>query len=396
MNPRLKEIEARKAEIRTALEGKDQVDLVALEAELRALDAEKAGIEATEKRRQMAAGIIPATEPVTQVAKPNEQRADVDPYDTPEYRKAFMTFCKTGVMPTEMRLDAYTSTTEAAAVIPTTVMSEIVKEMKSYGQIFNRARKMNVKGGVNFPILSLKPTATWITEAAVSDRKQINASTSVSFTYFGLECKVAVSLLAEAVTIPEFESQIIPLVSEAMVKAAEIAMVSGNGTTQPLGITIDSRVPVAQVITLTPAEFSDWGAWKKKVFGKIPLSYRAGGSFIMAAGTFEGYIDGMQDANGQPMARVNYGITDAPQDRFGGREIILVEDDVVKPYDTASTGDVVAIYCKLSDYGVNSNMQMTMYRWLDHDTNQWVDKAIMILDGKLIDAYGVVIVKKGA
>ena len=45
---------------------------------------------------------------------------------------------------------------------------------------------------------------------------------------------------------------------------------------------------------------------------------------------------------------------------------------------------------------INSNMQMAMYRWLDHDLNQWVDKAILINDGKLLDAAGVLIIKKGA
>jgi HK97 family phage major capsid protein len=396
MNPRLLEIEARKREIRALLEGTGEVDLAALQAELRALDTEKAGIEAAEQRKAIAAGIQAGAIPGTQIAKPAEQRAEVDKYDTMEYRKGFMQFCQTGVMPTEQRIDAFTSTTEAAAVIPTTIMNEIIKEMKAYGQVFNRTRKLNVKGGVNFPILSLKPVATRISESVVSDRKQINVSTSVSFSYKGLECKVATSLLAEAVTIPEFEAQIVPLIAEAMVKQMEIETISGNGATEMLGITQDARVPAGQIVTLSSAEFKDWGAWKKKIFGVIPLAYRAGGSFLMAAGTFEGYIDGMQDANGQPMARVNYGIADAPQERFGGREVILVEDDVVKPYDTAAVTDVVAIYCKLSDYGINSNMQMSMYRWLDHDLNQWVDKAILINDGKLIDARGVVIVKKGA
>jgi hypothetical protein len=41
-------------------------------------------------------------------------------------------------------------------------------------------------------------------------------------------------------------------------------------------------------------------------------------------------------------------------------------------------------------------MQMQMFRWLDQDKNQWVDKAILIADGKLIDANGVLIIKKGA
>jgi hypothetical protein len=37
-----------------------------------------------------------------------------------------------------------------------------------------------------------------------------------------------------------------------------------------------------------------------------------------------------------------------------------------------------------------------MYRWLDHDTNQWVDKAILVADGKILDPNGVLIIKKGA
>ena len=320
-----------------------------------------------------------------------------DKYNTIEYRKAFMNFCKTGIMPQEFRnVDTYTGTADASAVIPTTIMQEIIKEMKTYGQIFSRVRKTNVKGGTEVPILSLKPAATWIGESVVSDRQKVTANTKVTFSYYGLECKVAVSLLADATTLDIFESTIVQLIVEAMTKALDIAIIKGTGSGQPTGITVDSRIPAGNVITLASADFATWDGWKKKVFAKIPLSYRAGGSFIMAAGTFEGYIDGMVDSNGQPIGRVNYGITDGPQERFGGREVILVEDDVIAPYESAATGDVVAVFCKLSDYCINSNMQMSMYRWLDHDTNQWVDKAILIADGKILDPNGVLIIKKGA
>jgi len=391
---RIKEIEKRLSEIKDILSGTSECDVTALETEVRALMAEKSTIET---RASLAGQINTGAIPAGQIPKPSEVRSDEDVFATVEYRKQFMEFCKTGKVPNiEQRLDAYTSTTEAAAVIPTTIMNELISKMTAYGKIFGKVRKLNVKGGVNFPILSLKPTATWITQAAPSDRKQINASTSVSFSYFGLECKVATSLLAETVTLPAFESAIVDLIVEANVIAMETAVIKGVGTTEPLGITVDPRVPAGQIITLTAAEFADWGAWKKKVFGKIPVAYRAGGSFVMAAQTFEGYIDGMQDANGQPMARVNYGIAEATPEKFGGREVILVEDDIVAPYDTAGVGDIVAVFCKLSDYAVNSNMQMAMYRWLDHDTNQWVDKSILIADGKLLDPNGVVLVKKGA
>lgn len=321
-----------------------------------------------------------------------------DIYGSVEYREAFMNYCQTGAMPDKfMNADEYTSTTDAGAVIPTTIMKEIIKEMKVYGQIFSRVRKTNIQGGMETPILSLKPVATWITEATVSDRKKVSASDKVTFTYFGLECRVAVSLLAEIVTLDMFESEITKLIVEAMVKAMDAAVISGTGSGQPTGITVDTRIPAGNKITLSSADFAKWEGWKKNVFAKIPLAYRAGGSFIMAAGTFEGHIDGMTDANGQPIGRVNYNvISNGVQERFGGREVMLVEDDIISPYDSASTGDVVAIFCKLSDYCVNSNMQMKMYRWLDQDTNQWVDKAILIADGKILDPNGVLIIKKGA
>jgi HK97 family phage major capsid protein len=322
---------------------------------------------------------------------------EADVYASLEYRKAFMNYCKTGNMSKEFKnQDAYTDTTEAAAVIPTPIMDEIIKKMTSYGQIFNAVRKANIKGGVKVPILSLKPTASWITQATPSDRKKVTANTSVTFSYYGLECKVATSLIETVVTLPSFESTIVSLIVEAMTKALDIAVIKGDGDGEPLGITVDSRIPVANIITLSSSEISDWGAWKKKVFAKIALAYRAGGSFIMAAGTFDGYIDAMQDANGQPIGRVNYGITEGPQERFGGKPVILVEDDVVTPYDSAANGDIIAVFCKLSDYVINSNMQMTMYRWLDHDLNQYVDKAILVADGKILDPEGVVIIKKGA
>jgi HK97 family phage major capsid protein len=336
-------------------------------------------------------GKIPGV--VEAAAKKPEQRKAVDDL---EYRKAFMDYCKTGKMAAEYRLDAFTDVAEAAALIPTTIMSEIVKKMTSYGSLFAKVRKLNIKGGVNFPILSLKPTASWITEAAPSDRKKITANTSVSFSYFGLEVKIATSLLADTSSIDIFEASMSDLVSEAMLTALDKAIMNGAGTTEPVGIAVDTRVPAAQIVTLSSAEVLDYSAWKKKVIGKIPVAYRARGSWVMAAGTFEGYIDGMLDANGQPVGRVNYGIADGPQERFNGKEVMLVEDDVVEPYDTASVGEVIAVFCNLQDYVINSNLQMQVYRWLDQDKNQWVDKAILIADGKLVDPNGVVIVKKGA
>jgi len=318
-----------------------------------------------------------------------------DKYDTMEYRKAFMNhFLRGTPIAQEYRDDAFTTVADAAAVIPTTIMNNVIKQMKVRGQIYSRCRPTNIPGGVRYPILSLKPIAVRTTEGTVSARQKIQMNTYVSFDYLVLECRVATSMLTTAVTLPMFEDQITPLIVEAMTMTNEYEVFNGNGTTEMVGILVDTRVLAGQKITLSSTEFGEWDSWKKKVFSKVPLAYRSYEIF-MGAGTFEGYIDSMTDANGQPIGRTNYGISDGPTYRFGGKTVIEVEEDVIKSYDNAATGDVVAVFVDLDEYAINSNMQMAMYRWLDHETNQWVNKAILINDGKLLDPVGVIIVIKG-
>lgn len=327
-----------------------------------------------------------------------------DPFATLEYRKAFMDFCKTGKASEEFRkmqpelrtADAMTGVSEVSAIIPSTILKEIIKEAKVYGQIFSRIRLLNIKGGVTVPILGLKPVATRIGEAPTSKKKKVQINTNVSFSYYGLECKVSTSLLAETVSLEGFEALVKDLIGEAMIKAIETEIISGDGEGKCLGITKDPRVPPDNTVTLNADEIGDWSAWKKKVFAKMPLAYKAGATFLMASGTWEGYVDGMVDANGQPVGRVNYGIVNGPQERFGGKEVIQVEDDLIAPFDDAEDEEVIAIYCNLKNYAINSNLQMMMFRYFDHDTNEWIDKAILINDGKLLDPYGVIIIKKDA
>ena len=153
-------------------------------------------------------------------------------------------------------------------------------------------------------------------------------------------------------------------------------------------------MPAKNVVTLTPDEFTSYSAWKKKVMAKIPKAYRKG-EFVMAQGTFDGYIDGMVDANGQPIGRVNYGIDGEENYRFCGKTVDTVEDDVIPSYDDAATGDVVAVFFNPTDYAENSNGSFSTVKWTDHDDNTVKTKVLHICDGKLLDPNGVIIIKKG-
>lgn len=325
----------------------------------------------------------------------SEPHAPADRFDSAEYRNAFMNYvCRGEQLPEQYRKNQAATTTAAdtGAVIPTTTLREIIRNLRERGVIFNSIRHMNIQGGVEIPILDLMPTATWVGEGASDDQKQ-EANTTVSFKYYGLECKIAQSILVSVTTFEEFQGLFVELATEAVITAIEKGVFQGTGVGQMLGVTKDPRVTNA--VELTDAEFASFSAWKKKVFAKIPMKYQTG-KFYMSLGTYEGHIDGMVDANGQPIARANYGLETGPRYRFGGKDVQPVESDVLPDFDTAGTGDVVAVFMDLKNYILNSNMTMTVVNWVDHDTNKKKTKVLLICDGKAADTNGIILIKKKA
>ena len=397
----INEIMKRLAEIQNDIETRGESmtadELTALESEVSNLKAQRESIEANANARKSLLDDIASGRKGLNIPNPKETRSEEDPCGTMEYRRAFMEYCRSGKVSDILKRsgDAVTTSSDISAVVPTTILNEVIRKLGAYGQLFSRVRKTSVPGGMAVPILSLKPTASWIGETAASDRQKVEANTSVTFNYYGLECKISQSLISTLVGLPSFENTITELLYEAMVSALENGIVNGNGSGKMLGITQDSRIASGNKVSLGSSEISDWEAWKKKVFAKMPIRYKAGAVLIMASGTWEGYIDGMTDANGQPIARVNYGISEGSQERFAGKEVIQVEDDILKSYDDASSGDVIAIFMNLNDYCINSNMQLSMYRYKDEDKNEYIDKGILVCDGKILDPNGVILIKKG-
>lgn len=374
-------------------------------------NAKKAKVEALDSKYQeeataqanyaalQGAAVVPAAmqnlgSAGTGAVNPVTNAAPSDPYDTPEYKNAFMNFaCRGVVIPEKFRNEAATTgAADAAAVIPTTMVKEIIRNLKERGIVFQQMRHMNIQGGVEIPILDLMPTATWVGEGASEDQK-LSAKEKISFSYHGLECKIAQSILVSVVTIDEFQNLFVELATEAVIESIEKGVFKGTGEGQMLGVCNDPRVK--KVVELTTEEFGKFDAWKKKVFAAIPKKYQ-NGRFYMSLGTFEGYIDGMVDTNGQPIGRTNYGITEGPKYRFGGKDVEPTEDDVLPNFEAAAAGDVVAVYMNMKAYIFNSNMKMTVVQWTDHDTNKKKTKVLLICDGKAADTNGIILVKKKA
>ena len=334
----------------------------------------------------------------------NLQRKDEkDRYATIEYRMAFKKYVQTGTpIPAELRAGGDSGTTIAAdigMIIPTTIMNEFIKDVsKVYGQIYSKVRKLNVKGGVEFPISKLSANFKWITETTPSGKQKAgDIKEKVSFSYHIGEIRVAETLLAQVVSLDLFESEITRIMVEAYVKAMDTAIISGTGSGQPLGITKDPRVTgnTGNIIEFEADEIGDWTAWRKKLFAKVPLSKRGSGEFLFPASTVESNLLTMKDANGRPLFReATEGRVGNTAGTFFGREVTLVEPDIVKDYDTAATGDIIGVFWVPTDYAINTNLQFGMKRYFDEDNNEWINKGLTIVDGKILDVSGCYLLKK--
>ena len=316
--------------------------------------------------------------------------------DSMEYRQAFMRYVQTGEWNYQKRADETLITSDVGKIIPNTIMNEFIKDLKVYGNLYNRVRKLNVKGGVEFPIEELVPTVTWITETTVSETQAVpEIKTSVSFGYHIVEARLSQSLLSQVVSLPYLETEMARLLAEAFVKEFDRIIISGTGSGQPLGILNDARVKSTNKITLSSADMADWTKWRTKFFAKIPLAYRGEGVMIMTAATWETYIMTLKDANDRPLYIETYDPASGNTTcRFAGREVILVEPDILKDYDTAGSGEAWAIYLKPTDYAINTNMQIGFKRWFDDDKNKYFNKGLCIMDGKLLDVNSVYIFQK--
>ena len=373
-----------------------QAELDAIEAEERAAEAEAEKRESVPASAELRNGSVVGT-----FKAPEAEQRSEDKTETMEYRSAFMSYIQKGTpMPAEKRDGAVISTADTGVAIPITVMNEVINTVrKRYGNLYSKVRKTNVAGGVKYPIGSLQASFKWINESTVSPRQKTDKLGSVMFEYNTAEIRIAQTFLSQILTVPAFEAELARIIAVAYLQAMDNGIVNGSGEGAMLGILNDARV--TNVVEMTAADMSDWTKWRKNFFAKLPLGYRAG-EFIFAASTVDAYLETMADNNNNPIFRqatgleVNDGDAMNPNGRFFGREIALVEEDILPDFDTASNADVIGIYWQPNEYAINENFGFTMRRYFDEETNEWVDKALTVVDGKVLNPTGFYLIKKKA
>jgi HK97 family phage major capsid protein len=323
------------------------------------------------------------------MVKENTDKADI--YNSLEYRRAFMNNVLKGIpIPDKfVNADANTKTSDVGSIIPTTILEKIIEKMDSTGMILPLVTKTAYQGGLSIPTSTVKPVATWTPEGSGSD-KQKKATGSIVFAYHKLRCAVSVSFEVSVVTLGVFETTIINNIAEAMTKALEQAIVSGSGEGQPKGV-LTETVVTGQNVDIAAADEPDYDTLINAE-AALPLAYENGAVWCMTKKTFMKFV-GMVDQQGQPIARVNYGIAGRPERSLLGRTVVL-NDYMASLGATITEDTVVAFLFNFADYVMNTNYNITVKRYEDNDTDDQVTKAIMLVDGKVVDKNSLVTVTK--
>lgn len=369
---------------------RSEVELIKQEAEYRRLQNEL--LDAQVKKRAAAvaavaegAGTVVSAQGALQTRKAEDEVEDVK--NSVEYRKAFMQYVCRGKMSEilrEQRSNANTLTSDVSAVIPPMLVDQIIEKAEAYGMILPLVTKTNYPAGMQIPVSSLKPVATWVAEGATSDKQKFLANTSIAFTHFKLRCEVSISQEVSVMALAAFEAKIVETVARAIVVAKEEAIINGSGSGQPKGILKETAAEgqALEVATLSYNTLTDAEA-------ALPEEYEANAKWFMSKKTFMAFV-GMTDKDGQPIARVNYGLGGKPERTLLGREVITTGTYIPSYAATLENGTVFAFLFDMSDYVLNSNYDMGISKRQDWDTEDWQTKAVTACDGKVIDVNSLV------
>lgn len=363
--------------------------LTKLDAEIRELETQINALDLPETEER---GINLRT-----VGANTPQDAEEDIYSSIAYRKAFMKAILTG-QKVDFRADQSTATTDTgvSTVIPTNLANYIMTKFEQLGVIYNLVVKTSYPVGQTIPTDGVKPVATWVGEGQSSDSQKKTLGGVITFSHFKLRCEIRYTEEVNTMTLPMFEALFVKQVSEAMLRAIEGAIVDGTGTTMPQGIlglkdVAPSKIEVAAADKLTYQLLCD-------VEAAIPEQYEATEKWVMTKKTFMKFM-AMTDTAGQPIARVNYGITGGvPERTLLGRDVVIYTPQAASNLgsyaDTVEADTIFAFLVDFGEYVLNTNYNLGIQNAVDWDNEDHKTKAVLACDGKLLRADSLITLTK--
>lgn len=312
-----------------------------------------------------------------------EQREQLTGVNSMEYRAAFRDYVMKGTpIPEEVREN--TLTTDVGSAIPTVIVDRIITKLEEVGKIYGEVTKTSYNTGVQIPVANFNVTAEIVNEGAGSTPQKATSG-SVTFTKFKLRCEISMSMEVSVMSVAAFETKFVEQVVNAMIKKIDELIINGTGSGQPKGILAETpedgqalEVDALGYKVLTDAEAA------------IPEEYESDVKWCMNKKTFMAFI-GLTDQQGQPIARINYGLDGKPERTLLGRDVLLTKH--VKDF---ADENIFAFLFNFKDYALNTLYDMGVQRKQDWDTEDLRAKAVMSIDGKVVQKESLVTLKKKA
>lgn len=337
-NSSLEEIETRATQLKNIVETDANADIASINIEIEGLAQAKANlIEKDDKKMEQRSNFNPITG--TDFNKKQIKAEDI--FASTEYRNAFyktmlgqdLTDAETqayshamNVQALERRTDAFNTTTNSAAVLPTTTLNEVIKKARTIGGLIAHCRQFNIPTNISVPIGTPSSKASWHTEGAKVDSESLGTA-SVSFGSYEIIKIFSISASAKKMTVQAFESYLIDELTACVMETIADSLVNGTGVNQGTGLETGITWTTANKVEFTTSvaytDFTDALAILKR-------GYSAGAKFVMNNATLYSQVYGLVDTNGRPIF-----IADPKNESIGyilGKEVVIddnIADDTI-------------------------------------------------------------------
>jgi HK97 family phage major capsid protein len=346
------EIETRAVEIGKLIDTDATADVAALNIELDGLKLAKDNIEQRSAMKDKLKGFNPVTgRNFDEKAEQVEQRSD-DIFSSREYRGAFfkqmlnkpLNKDESAIFEraqnqavVERRGAAFISTGNAAAVIPSQTLEEVVKKAATQGGILPYVRQFRIPANLSVPVATPEDAAAWHDEGAAATASE-NLPTNVSFGAYELLKVFSLSVASNTMSIQAFEAYLTTELSRTIMAAINTGVFSGSGAKQATGV-----LPGIVWDTTNSATFASTGIKYEDLLGiaaKLKRGYAQGAVWAMNNTTLFNRIMSVKDTIGRPL------FTD-PQN--GGVGYVLGKPAVIDDF----MPDDTILFGNFQYYGVN-------------------------------------------
>ena len=383
-NTPAKTLEARAQAINADIAANPSADIQAYNVELEAIERviEERG-QATPKPQ------------VPEVAFTAKGKGDAqDAAATPEYRSAFFKHLQGAELTADERRafdlvnaekrsgDAFNNLSNAAAVIPTTTLDQIVTKARDMGGIMGISRAFNMPANISIPVATPGSAAQWHVEGQAVETEMAN-TVPVGFGAYEIMKVISISAATRTMSISAFESYLVDELTNSVMATLAGGMVNGTGSGQATGVVSgitwgeDNQVTFATALTY------------KNIIDAISMlkrGYAKNAKFVMSNKTLFQDIYGLVDENKRPIFVADP--TEAGKGRILGFEAVI--DDYMADHDIV-LGDY-----RYYGFNMPAGIAVDMSRESSFKSGLVDYRALAIADAKPIVDEAFVRITKGA